>query len=360
VRERKKAIEVSAFSLVREFIRLAALDDRRAFKSAGPVIIKRSINIDKRIDRDRSFYRYSRGKRQKFFAVFPRKISYRANGAFAPENIIGKGRDVAHVNSSADHAAAFCARPERKGHKFSGRGKNDGCIERRGRRLADSAGPGRAERPGEGLSLIVVLPSKCVHIFAEKHRRLRDDMRCRAESVKADTTGFPGKGESAEPDEPSAKKRRGFFVAESGWNGETESFVGDRELRESAVNSIAGEARLVAEIFPAAFTVTAYSAGGSEPGHTDAVINGEPGRALSACGNRSDDLVAADERPFRRWELSVNDMEVGTAYPAGAHPYEHLVFAGRWNGNIHNSKWCAWFPEDRSFHRKSFQNHKTE
>jgi hypothetical protein len=52
VRERKKAIEVSAFSLVREFIRLAALDDRRAFKSAGPVIIKRSINIDKRIDRD--------------------------------------------------------------------------------------------------------------------------------------------------------------------------------------------------------------------------------------------------------------------------------------------------------------------
>jgi hypothetical protein len=91
----------------------------------------------------------SRSKLQEFFRVAAGKIGDGANRPLVPEIAIGKGREVAHVNSAADDFSAALQNPERRQHKRTDRSKDDSGIKFLRWRFVRSAGPLRAEAARE-------------------------------------------------------------------------------------------------------------------------------------------------------------------------------------------------------------------
>ena len=63
------------------------------------------------------FHRDARCEFEKFFAIAASQVRDRSDDAFVPKIDIGKGRDVAHVNSPANDNAAFCQRTQRGWHQ---------------------------------------------------------------------------------------------------------------------------------------------------------------------------------------------------------------------------------------------------
>src|SRR5256885_5284250 len=50
--------------------------------------------------------RYARRQRHELLAVGPREVRDGAKNPFLPEDLVGKARDIAHVNARAHHDAA--------------------------------------------------------------------------------------------------------------------------------------------------------------------------------------------------------------------------------------------------------------
>ena len=94
--------------------------------------------------------------------------------------------------------------------------------------------------------------------------------------------------------------------------------VGDSPFGVAAVDVVAGEAGLVAEVLATRRAVTARAARPAEPGDAEA----------SAVLRDPDDLVARDERQLRARELAVDDVEIGPADTTGLHLQQHLTGAG--------------------------------
>src|SRR5918996_3035014 len=67
-----------------------------------------------------------RRERQKFFAVAPREIGDRTDRAFFPQYRIGKRRNVAHVDTAADHDSSFADGAQGLGNKVTHRSE-DNC-----------------------------------------------------------------------------------------------------------------------------------------------------------------------------------------------------------------------------------------
>src|SRR6516225_9966055 len=67
---------------------------------------------------------------QEIDAVLAREIGHRNQLPLFPEQMIGKARDIAHVNARADYPAALAHRAQRRRHQFPGRSIDDGGVER--------------------------------------------------------------------------------------------------------------------------------------------------------------------------------------------------------------------------------------
>jgi hypothetical protein len=80
-------------------------------------------------------------------------------------------------------------------------------------------------------------------------------------------------------------------VVEGLGQGEHEARIGDRFLRVAAVDLVAGEARLVAQVFPARAAMEAGAAAPAEPGYADARA-GRERHAGAGLEHFADDLVA--------------------------------------------------------------------
>src|SRR6202011_33391 len=103
----------------------------------------------------------------------------------------------------------------------------------------------------------------------------------------------------SEADDAGAEQGSGLVVWESLGDGIDERLGGDGVLSVAAVDGIAGEGRMVAEVFPAGAAVFAGAVGGVQPGDADARAAGEAG----AFGfDDADDLMAGDQRRFARGE----------------------------------------------------------
>ena len=73
--------------------------------------------------------RHSRGKLQKLLAVGPGQVGHRADHPLPPEQVVGKRRDIAHVDAAADHDPAFGRGPQGRGDQGAHRCKNDGRVQ---------------------------------------------------------------------------------------------------------------------------------------------------------------------------------------------------------------------------------------
>jgi hypothetical protein len=120
-----------------------------------------------------------------------------------------------------------------------------------------------------------------------------------------------------------------------------EVFMNHTEVGVSAVDVIAGEAAVVAQVLVAAQAVRAGAIGGKEPGDAD-TVSFFIGEDVGAGGvDQADDLMAGDDREFGQWEIAFGDVQVGVTDRAGADANAEFVWAGRRVGEIAELEWCG-------------------
>ena len=107
-----------------------------------------------------------------------------------------------------------------------------------------------------------------------------------------------------------------------------EGLVDQAEVGVPAVQVPAGEGRREAQVLLAATAEPAGSVGTPQPGHPHPITDREPRDPLAAAFDHPDHLVSRrDLGPFGS-EVTLGQMEVGTAHPATEDPYEQLARAG--------------------------------
>src|SRR4051794_9541291 len=102
-------------------------------------------------------------------------------------------------------------------------------------------------------------------------------------------------------------------VLKRGVDRETITLVGDSQLGIAAVDLVAGEVGVIAQVFLAAAAIRANAAGPAKPRHPDPVANRESVRPLPSPDNDADDLVPWNKRKFRMRQLAVHDVQIGAA-----------------------------------------------
>jgi hypothetical protein len=168
---------------------------------------------------------------------------------------------------------------------------------------------------------------------------LADDVRGRAEAVEPDAFGvLPAKPQRAVADQPGAKERRGLQVRKPLRDRKAEALVGDRRLRIAAVDVVAGELRVHAEVLAIGAAKAARLVDPAEPRDADALPDLEPLRPLTESLDRSHDLMTGDERQLGLGQVPIDDVQIGAANPARMHAKEDLPGPGLRLGNLLGSK----------------------
>jgi hypothetical protein len=179
-------------------------------------------------------------------AVLAGEVGDRADAPLSPQIVVVEGGDLAHVDAGADDRAARGELLERLGHELPGRGEDDRRVERLGRPLIASSGPGGSKLLPELLGACVVGARERVHGSALVSRHLADHVCRRAEAVETEAVGVAGEPERAVADQPAAEQRRDFFVAQCFGQRQAVTLVGNRQLRIASVDVAAGEATVEA------------------------------------------------------------------------------------------------------------------
>ena len=137
--------------------------------------------------------------------VLARQIRDRADDPLVPEQLVGEGRDVAHVDPRADEDAAAGEVAERRGHELARRREDDRRVELLRRRPVGGAGPLAAELPRERGGRVVAGADEAEQPPPLVACDLRDDVRGRAEPVEA--RAAPRPRPAAAPGTRSARRR---------------------------------------------------------------------------------------------------------------------------------------------------------
>ena len=101
------------------------------------------VGLDLRPDRD------LRSQREELLAVGAGQVRHGAQRAFAPQQLVGKARDVAHVDTGANHRAPAGDRTQGGRHELARRGEDQRGVELLRRRTERVAGPLGAKRERE-------------------------------------------------------------------------------------------------------------------------------------------------------------------------------------------------------------------
>src|SRR5207248_7817569 len=92
-----------------------------------------------------------------------------------------------------------------------------------------------------------------------------------------------------------------------------ESVVGERVLRITAVERVAGEARFVAEVLAPGSAIFALSTCPPQPRNTDALASSETFHTRAGFGDCAHDFMTGDYREFRMGQFTVHDMQIRSA-----------------------------------------------
>lgn len=118
----------------------------------------------------------------------------------------------------------------------------------------------------------------------------------------------------------------------------------------AAVQSVACEPGIIAEILFALFAVGAASVCVSEPGNPDSLADGKLVRLLSRLYHCAYDLVAENQGKLGMRKLSVHYMEVGAAHSAGVHFDEDFFWTWHRDRNLLQLQQFPWSFQDHSAH----------
>ena len=138
-----------------------------------------------------------------------------------------------------------------------------------------------------------------------------------AEAEEADALARlrAGDAQAAEADDAGAEQRRDVVRVEAGRQRVAEVGADEGELGVAAVDGVAGEGGVVAEVLHGVGAEPAGAVDAAHPGDADARAEGELGRG--AFDDLADDLVAGDEAGLERRKVALGDVQVGAADAAG-------------------------------------------
>src|SRR5690349_24580062 len=105
----------------------------------------------------------------------------------------------------------------------------------------------------------------------------------------------------------------------------TESCIGAGERGVTAVDGVAGEARVIAEVFPVRLAISAVAICPTKPRNAHAVSN----RELRIClltdlFHTPDNLMSQDERQLRIQQFAIDYMKISAANSARIDAHEQL------------------------------------
>ena len=220
-------------------------------------------------DGDLRSHRHLRRQCQERLAVVAGQVRDRPDDALAPEQVVRKRGDIAHVDAGADDRAALRERCERCRDELARRCEDDRRVELLRRLLLRVAGPLGAELARKGLARRVARLREGEDAPALRPGDLADDVRCSAEAVEAEPLGVAGQAQRPKADQASAEQRCGLEIGIAVGDRKAEALVRDRLLGIASVDRVAGEARVVAEVLAARPAVAAAAARPAEPGNAD-------------------------------------------------------------------------------------------
>lgn len=102
----------------------------RPAEAAGAQIGERLVCTFKRVDCGVSAHACRAGKREKLFCIVPGEVCDGNERAFFPQDRIGHGWNIAHMDAAADHPAALAHRTQGGWNELPGGCENDSCIQR--------------------------------------------------------------------------------------------------------------------------------------------------------------------------------------------------------------------------------------
>lgn len=176
-------------------------------------------------------------------------------------------------------------------------------------------------------------PHKSVDASSFPDRDLRDDMRGGAKTVDPDRSRRARHAQRAPSNQAGAEKRgqqRGIAVI---WQRETKGRVRNDMGRVAAIARVAGEKRIVAEIFAAFRTIGTMAAGMAEPWHADTRARRKTCNMRADRFNASNDLMPRHDRTKRMRQLAVDYVEIRPADASGFGSHEDFFGAGQGFGS---------------------------
>jgi hypothetical protein len=156
-----------------------------------------------------------------------------------------------------------------------------------------------------------------VHVTPLPPANLRNDVGRGTEAIEADAAPLAGFLQRPPADEASTHQRR--CSNRIGIAGKSKGVVGISHSvgSEAAVACIAGENRAVAEVLLARRAIATIAARTAEPRDADAPARRQRGHTIAYRLDDAHDLVPRDQRQTGLGQVTINDMQIGSANRAG-------------------------------------------
>jgi hypothetical protein len=162
-------------------------------------------------------------------------------------------------------------------------------------------------------------------------RDLCDDVRRGAESIDTDSPGIAGHLQRSIPNQAGAEQGGRVLIVVRRRHAETKPGIRNGILCVASIDLISRESCGAAQILAGRATELTHPARMPQPRNAHAV----PGHKALNVGadlfDSTDNLVTWDNWNGRRWQLSVNDVQIGTTHATGEDCHEQLVRTRRWN-----------------------------
>src|ERR1700737_3774669 len=207
---------------------------------------------------------------EELLAVTPRQVGNRPDLPFHPQEGMRKRGDVAHVDAGTHDNPAWIQGFERGRHQRPNGSEDQGGIEGLWRRTRGVASPFGPKASREPLLLGIARRRKGENAPALKTGDLRDDVRGVAEAIEPDALSIARQPQGAIADQAGAEQRCGMQIRITLGQRKTEALVGDAILSVAAIDVIAGEARVHAQVLETTAAKAAGLVDRREPGNANA------------------------------------------------------------------------------------------
>src|ERR1700723_1256128 len=251
----------------------------------------------------------------------------------APESVVVvEGRHLVEMDGVDGHHAAPAQTRERADDDFAAWREGDGAIELHGRLVIFRADPGSTH--GRGRFSMGFTPGDDIDFAFPRLQNGQRQTCGAAETEEADAFALVhiGNAQASKSNNAGTQQRGDVDVIEAGRQGHGEVRAHRGVLSIAAVYGVAGEGRLVAQVFQAVAAIPATVVHPTHPGNSAAGFQGQfRGGAVNDFPN---DLVAGDQVGLQRRKIAFYDVQVGATDAAGRYAEEHVAGGKRWTWNV--------------------------